>query len=239
MKPYIKHPWPVSKNEALELQIELSHNVINDDKYNIINLVAGVDVAYDKDTNKLVAAVVILNSDTLNVVETVTVDSVSLFPYIPGLFSFRELPPIIKAFDKLKNTPDLVVCDGQGIAHPRNFGLACHLGVIFDIPTIGCGKTRLIGEYKIPGISRGSVAPLIFNDKIIGNVLRTQNNIKPVFISIGHRISLASACEWILKLTPRYRLPETTRYADQAVRKALKALTTTSLLSTPTRQSDH
>jgi len=166
----------------------------------------------------------VLNALTLQVVETVVVEDIAIFPYIPGLFSFRELPSLIKAFDKLEHTPDLVVCDGQGLAHPRRFGLACHLGVVFDIPTIGCGKARLIGEANEPGEKRGSFEPLIDSGEIVGNVLRTQDGINPIYVSVGHRVSLGTACDWVLRLTPKYRLPETTRKADQAVNARLKEL---------------
>jgi len=222
MQPTINHPWVLSENDALHLQNQLATKVIKEDRLNEIRYIAGIDVAYAKESDKLVAAVIILNAATLKVIETVVAEDKTQFPYIPGLFSFRELPPLIKAFAKLKNTPDLIVCDGQGIAHPRRFGLASHLGVIFDVPTIGCGKTRLLGEYKDPGTTRGDAAPLVDNGEVIGNVLRTQNGVKPIYVSIGHRISLKTACEYVLRLSPKYRLPETTRQADQAVRKALK-----------------
>lgn len=223
MNPVIKHDWNISETEALRLQQELAAKVIKTDQVNKIKLIAGVDVAYQKDNDKLVAAVVIIDAKTLEVVETATSEDKEQFPYIPGLFSFRELPPLIKAFAKLQHTPDLVVCDGQGYAHPRRFGLACHLGVIFDIPTIGCGKTRLLGEYQNPAATRGAIAPLVDHDEVIGNVLRTQTDINPIYVSIGHRVSLETACKWVLQLAPEYRLPETTRQADQAVRIALKA----------------
>ena len=222
MEPVFTHNWNPSESEALTLQQNLAPRIIKEDKFNDVRLIAGVDVAYPKAGNKLVAAVVILDIDSLAAVETAIATDIVQFPYIPGLFSFRELPPLIKAFAKLKHTPDLVVCDGQGIAHPQRFGLACHLGVIFDLPTIGCGKTRLIGEAEQPDTKRGSIEPLIASGEVIGNVLRTQDNVNPVYVSIGHRISLTTACEWILKLTPKYRLPETTRLADQIVRKATK-----------------
>lgn len=224
MEPVINHPWTLSEDEALQLQQELAAKVIKKDQLNEIRLVAGVDVAYQKDGDKLVAAAVILDADTLDVIETVTAEDIAQFPYIPGLFSFRELPPLIKAFAKLQHTPDLVVCDGQGIAHPRRFGLASHLGVLFDVPTIGCGKTRLIGEHDKLDKTRGAIAPLIDNVEVIGNVLRTQNGINPIYVSIGHRISLATSREWVLKLSPIYRLPETTRIADQLVKQRLKNL---------------
>lgn len=224
MNPKINHSWNLTEPEACLLQQELAAKVLKEDQFDEIHLVAGVDVAYKKHSDKLVAAAVILDANTLKVIETVTAEDQAQFPYIPGLFSFRELPPFIKVFSRLKHAPDLIVCDGQGYAHPRRFGLACHLGVIFDVPTIGCGKTRLLGEHKEPDTERGAIVPLFDNGEVIGNVLRTQNGINPIYVSIGHRISLATACEWILKLSPKYRMPETTRQADQAVRSALKKI---------------
>jgi deoxyribonuclease V len=138
------------------------------------------------------------------------------------LFSFREIPPVIEALKQLEIRPDLIICDGHGIAHPRRFGLASHLGVLFDIPTIGCAKNRLIGEVKEIKKERGNFSPLIDNDEIIGNVLTTQNNVKPVFVSIGHKISLETACNWILRVSPIYRIPEPIRQADHLVRMNMK-----------------
>lgn len=221
MKPVFTHPWNLTESDALILQQELARKVIKEDALNDINYIAGVDVAYHEKIDKQIASVVIMDSKSLEAIETSIVEDVSHFPYIPGLFSFRELPSIAKALSDLKTTPDLIVCDGQGIAHPRRFGLASHLGIIFDVPTIGCGKTRLHGQFEEPGIKRGDYTPLIDNGEIIGNTLRTQDNIKPVYVSIGHRISLQTACEWVLRLSPKYRLPETTRQADHAVKIAL------------------
>ncbi len=221
MNPKINHPWNLTEPEAMLLQQRLAAKVINTDQLNEVKLIAGVDVAYAKSSEQTVAAVVILDADTLQVIESVSTEYHAQFPYIPGLFSFRELPPLIKAFEQLNHSPDLVVCDGQGYAHPRRFGLACHLGVLFDMPTIGCGKTKLIGEHGQPDTERGASVPLWDNGETIGSVLRTQSNINPIYISIGHRISLATACQWILKLSPKYRLPETTRKADQLVRAAI------------------
>ena len=223
MTPKTLHPWDLAASEALRLQSEMAAAVIKEDAVDEIKLVAGVDVAYDKHSDRLVAVVVILNAKTLKVVETSITKDYATFPYIPGLFSFRELPPLITCFSKLSHSPDLVGCDGHSYAHPRRLGRACHLGILFDVPTIGCGKTLLLGAHQSPEKARGSAAPLFDKDEVIGNALRTQTNTNPVYISIGHRISLESACEWILKLSPRYRLPETTRQADQAVRKLLKA----------------
>ncbi|MFU1794148.1 deoxyribonuclease V [Paenibacillus azoreducens] len=221
MKALLNHPWNISEQEAIQLQQELALRVIHEDCEIPVHYVAGVDVAYSKHSGKLFAAVVILKSDSLELIESVTVEDTEQFPYIPGLFSFRELPPVIKAFEKLQITPQLVVCDGQGVAHPRRFGLASHLGVLLDIPTIGCGKTKLIGDFEEPDLKRGAHAPLIDHGEEIGSVLRTQEGIKPIFVSVGHRISLATAREWVLKLSLRYRLPETTRQADHLVKMAL------------------
>ncbi|MFB5674199.1 deoxyribonuclease V [Paenibacillus terreus] len=222
METLITHPWNLNETDAIKIQQELALKVITVDALPQIHYIAGVDVAYSEQSEKLIAAVVILESASLKAVESVVVEDTVRFPYIPGLFSFRELPPIIKAFEKIKTVPQLVVCDGQGVAHPRRFGLASHLGVLFDIPAIGCGKTRLLGDYTEPDQKRGSSSPLVDGGAVIGNVLRTQDNIRPIYISVGHRISLPTACEWILKLSPKYRLPETTRQADQLVRKHQK-----------------
>ena len=224
MQPVIDHPWNISESEAISLQKDLASQVTSTDQFESIELIAGIDVAYSKASKTLVAAVVVLNAVSGKLVETVTIQDQEQFPYIPGLFSFRELPPIVKAFEKLSCTPQLVVCDGQGLAHPRRFGLACHLGVIFDIATIGCGKTRLVGEEIEPDSERGSFTYLVDKENIIGATLRTQTGIKPIYVSIGHRISLTTACDWVLKLASKYRLPETTRQADQVVRKVIKGL---------------
>lgn len=223
MQPVMHHSWDLGAAEAVQLQQELAKKVETRDRIDHIKLVAGVDVAYAKENDRLVAAVAVLDAMTLELVETATCEQQAQFPYIPGLFSFRELPPLISALAKLKQTPDLIVCDGQGYAHPRRFGLACHLGVLYDVPTIGCGKTRLLGEHTEPGQNRGATAELTENGEAIGCVLRTQDAVKPIYVSIGHRISLNTASEWVLKLSRKYRLPETTRQADQLVRRVLNA----------------
>ncbi|KAF7781395.1 deoxyribonuclease V [Pseudoalteromonas rubra] len=216
--------YPSSETEAQALQETLATQVICEDNFESISTIAGTDVAYDDATNQLVGAIVVLDANTLDIIETQVVTESVRFPYIPGLFSFRELPPLLSAFEQLTHKPDMIVCDGQGLAHPRRFGLACHLGVTLDIPTIGCGKTRLTGTHEALIETRGASAKLIDNEQVIGEVLRTQDNIKPVYVSVGHKVSLSTARDWILKLTPKYRLPETTRQADQQVNRALKAL---------------
>ena len=216
--PRLEHSWILSEENAVALQIELSKTVITNDRFNRdINLVAGVDVAYSKCDNRIYSAVVILAAATLAVVEIRTATDVVTFPYIPGLFAFREIPPIIKALSLVENVPDLIVCDGQGIAHPRRFGLASHLGVLFDTPSIGCAKTKLFGESLHTPQKRGEYAELYNGDDVVGCELCTQDGIKPLYVSLGHRISLKSARSWILALAPKYRLPETTRKANETV----------------------
>ena len=207
------------------LQNSLSEKVIKDDQLVLpIHYIAGVDVAYNDASDKMIGAIVILDSITFKVVEEVSHEMEITFPYVPGLFSFREIPPLIEAFKKLTIKPDLIVCDAQGIAHPKGMGMATHLGIELNIPTIGCAKKRLIGSYdkNLLGLKRGSTQELIYNGLLVGKALRTQDNTNPMYVSIGHKISLNTAIYWILKLTPNYRLPETTRQADHLVNSLLK-----------------
>lgn len=224
MDPVLSHSWNPSIAEAFVIQQSLSAKVIRADSFDTIHYVAGVDVAYEKEGDRFAAAAIVLEADSLAIAASVTATGSVEFPYTPGLFSFREIPPILQALSQLAIAPDLIVCDGQGVAHPRRFGLACHLGVLLDVPTIGCGKTCLVGAVEQPERERGSFASLVDKGEEVGRVLRTQDGIKPLYISIGHKVSLETACDWILTLTPKYRLPQTTRLADQLVRHKLKAL---------------
>jgi deoxyribonuclease V len=183
--------------------------------------VAGADVSYDRGSpdHDLYAAVVVLDVESLRVVEVAAVRAGARFPYVPGYLSFREIPPLLDAFAKLEAVPDLIVCDGQGRAHPRRFGLACHLGVLLDRPTFGCAKSRLIGEYREPGPRRGAHTRLRDGREVIGEVVRTRSFVKPVFVSVGHRISLETARRIALRLAPRYRLPEPVRAAHREVNR--------------------
>ena len=188
--------------------------------------VAGLDVAYAESGDRLAAAVTVLDAATLAVVDEAVSVGRPAFPYMPGLFAFRELPALRDALDRLTVRPDLLVCDGHGLAHPRRFGLACHLGVVTGLPAIGVGKTPLVGAWEEPGPRRGAWTPLRDGGEEVGRVLRTRDGVKPVFVSVGHRMSLDNAVDRVLALTPRYRLPETTRIADQLCRAALAATPT-------------
>lgn len=169
----------------------------------------------------LAAAIIVLDARTLTEVDRSTVVGRTSFPYVPGLFAFREIPSLLEALERLTVTPDLLVCDGQGLAHPRRFGLACHLGVLTSLPTIGVAKTAFVGTYSTPGPDRGSISDLVLDGEVVGAVVRTRAQVKPVFVSAGHLISLDTAVAHTLHLTPQYRLPETTRVADHACRQAL------------------
>jgi deoxyribonuclease V len=185
--------------------------------------VAGLDVAYAVDGDQLAAAVTVLDARTLAVVDSAVTTGRAAFDYVPGLFAFRELPALLAALGRLTTDPDLLVCDGHGLAHPRRFGLACHLGVLTDRPAIGVGKTPLVGSGEPPAAHRGAWTPLRDGTETVGRVLRTQDGVKPVFVSVGHRMDLDNACAQVLALSPRYRLPETTRQADRMCRAALTA----------------
>ena len=204
-------------------QRRLAARVVAEGEAGDARRIAGVDVAYDEARDLAVAAAAVLDPTTLETVELRVVETPLAFPYTPGLFSLTEAPPVLAALAALDAPPDLIVCDGHGLAHPRRFGLACHVGVETGLPTIGCAKSRLAGAHGEPGHSRGSVTALVEGGDEIGAVLRTRDGVRPVFVSVGHRITLAAAVAWVLRLAPRHRLPETTRTADQAVRRALRA----------------
>ncbi len=208
-----------SPTEAKQLQETLRKRVRIAPLPSQIKTIAGVDVSFNLKSNWGIGGVVVCDAETFNVLDSTTFQSILSFPYIPGFLSFRELPLILPAFEKLSRKPDLVLCDGQGFAHPRRFGLACHLGVALDCPSIGCAKSRLLGEHEEPGKSRGSQTPLRFEDEDIGVVLRTRTGVAPLYISIGHKITLLEAIDWTLRSAIRYRLPEPIRGAHELVNK--------------------
>ncbi|MFI6707852.1 endonuclease V [Nonomuraea sp. NPDC050478] len=229
MRVDLLHPWPESVAEAEAVQELLRPRVelTGPDRF---ATVAGLDVHYHGDDD-LSAAVVVLDAATLSVVEQVVVNGKAAFPYVPGLFAFRELPVLVEALERLTVTPDLLVCDGYGLAHPRGFGLACHVGVLTGLPALGVGKTPFVGTHEPPPPERGAWSPIELDGAVVGRALRTRDGVKPVYVSQGHRISLETATDQVLALTPRYRLPEPVRRADHLARHrdpAARAATTRS-----------
>ena len=212
--------WPKTPAEARALQEDLRHRVIAEDRLGPVRLLAGVDAGYDLRRGMTRAVAVSMEADGLVLRHAVRAERPTDFPYVPGLLSFREAPAILAALDRLPERPDLLLVDGQGRAHPRRFGLACHLGVLADLPTIGVAKSRLVGTHDEPGEARGARSPLLHKGEMIGVVLRTRARVRPVFVSVGHRISLETAVELVLAAAPRYRLPEPIREADRLTRRA-------------------
>ncbi len=206
-------PCSLTPKQAVQLQQELRHQVRLEDDFGEIRTVAGVDLRIRIGSTEGRCGVVALSFPELEVIEERVHTGKVTFPYVPGLLAFREIPIFIETFELLGCKPDLVFFDGHGYAHPRRFGLACHAGVLLDLPSIGCAKSRLIGEYEDPGVEAGSTSPLMDNGELIGQVLRTKTGVKPVFISPGHRLSFASATSFALQCTRGHRIPEPTRLA--------------------------
>ncbi|MGD1902729.1 MAG: deoxyribonuclease V [Geitlerinemataceae cyanobacterium] len=219
-------PDGLTPEAAIALQERWRSRVVARDRFEVLDRIAGIDVGYSKDGSRMQAAVVVLDRASLEPLDTAIAAGVPNFPYTPGLLSFREVPLVVAALEKLTVLPEAIVCDGQGLAHPRRFGLACHLGVLLDVPAIGVAKSHYVGEYETVGRDRGSWEPLQdraiggnSEDETIGAVVRTQADVKPVYVSIGHRFGLETAIELAIELAPRYRLPETTRQADRLSRQ--------------------
>jgi deoxyribonuclease V len=207
-------PWPTTITAARAVQQRLRGRVIARDRLGKLRHVAGIDVGFDDDGHTARAAVVVFTFPELLACAQSVARRKVRFPYVPGYLSFREIPVVLAALSKLRIKPDLLLCDGQGYAHPRRFGLACHIGVLTNIPSIGVAKSRLIGEHGALARAKGSWTPLFDGDELIGAVLRTRTDTKPLYVSIGHRVSLATAIDMVLRCTTKYRLPETTRAAD-------------------------
>ena len=207
----ITHEWNLSPKEAVAFQKKLADKVILENHLETVNTIAGVDVGIKNGTAK--AAVVVLAFPGLNVIDYAVASGPVPMPYIPGLLSFREGPVILAAMARLSASPDLLIFDGQGIAHPRRLGIASHMGVLLDVLTIGCAKSRLCGNHSEPGEKKGSRVPLRHHGEQIGMVLRTRDRVKPVFVSPGHRVDFDTAIHFVLACCTRYRLPETTRWA--------------------------
>ena len=213
------HKWNLSYARAREVQTSLAGKVQFTPLRKRPKVVAGIDCAFSKDGRKILAAVVVLRLPDFELVETVSAVRKVTFPYIPGLLSFREAPVCIAAVGKLRSRPDVFIIDGQGIAHPRRLGLAAHLGLFFDSPTVGCAKSRLTGDYDEPPLKKGAYTSLTERSETIGAVVRTRANVKPVFVSVGNKCVLEDAVQIVLACAVKYRLPEPTRLAHQTVSK--------------------
>jgi len=210
-----RHSWTLTVEEATAIQNQLSGEIITSDQLGEVNYVAGVDVGFEENYAISRAAVAVLSFPELQLIEQAIARRPTTFPYIPGFLSFREVPVVLDALSQIKITPDLILCDGQGIAHPRRFGLACHLGLLITVPTIGVAKSRLIGQHEELPPEKGNWQPLRHRGEVIGAVVRSRTGVKPLYVSPGHRISLPTAIDYVLRCTPKYRLPETTRWADK------------------------
>ncbi|MBT3046622.1 MAG: deoxyribonuclease V [Candidatus Thiodiazotropha sp.] len=209
------HDWNLTPSEAVALQKRLRPQVIDRDCFGTLHRVAGVDVGFEAQGSITRAAVSVLSYPDLQPIEASVARLPTTFPYIPGLLSFREVPAILQAISTLRHSPDIFLCDGQGMAHPRRFGIACHLGVYTDTPAVGVAKTRLTGSHGEVPEQKGGWVPLIDKGETIGAVVRTRNRVKPLYISVGHKISLQASIRLVLACTTRYRLPETTREAHR------------------------
>jgi deoxyribonuclease V len=216
------HKWNISYEKAREIQLKFAKNVQIKPLNKKIRRIGGLDCAFSKDKKRIAAVAVIMNYPELEIIETNQAVKKVDFPYIPGLLSFREAPVCLAAAEKIKNNPDLWMIDGQGIAHPRRLGLASHLGLFLNKPTIGCAKSRLCGKFNEPDSEKSSSSPLKDEknqEKTIGSVLRTRTNVKPIFVSVGNKITLEQAVDFTLKTSTKYRIPEPTRQAHTAVSK--------------------
>lgn len=218
--PRAPHPWSLSPKVAAALQREMAASVRRERPRGPIRLVAGLDVAFSSDGEQCIGGVVVWDTEAGVAVEERVTRTALRFPYVPGLLSFREAPAVLAVLRKLRTVPDALMCDGHGLAHPRRFGLASHVGVIADMPTLGCAKSRLCGEHREPGRRRGSKVALEHHGEVIGSVLRTRDGVKPIYVSIGHRIDQATADRVALECGAGYRQPEPTRLADRLVAAA-------------------
>jgi deoxyribonuclease V len=217
MQIHALHSWDVSPTEAIALQKKLATRVDAQTPLEKCDLVAGADVSYARGSDLFHAAVVVLRASDCQIVEVQRAQARSPFPYVPGLLSFREAPILLQAFARVESKVDAVLYDGHGVAHMRRLGIAAHLGLCLEVPCIGCAKSLLLGVYEEPGMERGATSPLTHKGEVIGQVVRTKKKVKPVYVSPGHRIDLASSVRLTLDMCRGYRLPETTRLAHQHV----------------------
>jgi len=222
-QPEPLHAWDLTPREAIAVQRELAPRVVVCRPRGEFRLVAGVDAAFSADGKRCVAGVVLWDVRARREIESHTATRPLVFPYIPGLLSFREAPAIMAALGRLRREPDVIMCDGQGLAHPRRLGIACHVGLLADLPSVGCAKSRLVGVHRTPGPRRGSTVRLADGEEIVGCVLRTRDNVKPLYVSVGHRLDLEAARGLVLRCGGGFRLPEPTRRADRLVNAASKS----------------
>lgn len=222
--PRPPHRWSLTPKQAIAVQQRLRERVRAQPLRGRVRLIAGVDAAFTADGSRCIGGAVLWDADRDEVVEEHCALRPLVFPYVPGLLSFREAPALLAALRKLRRTPDALMCDGHGLAHPRRFGIACHLGVITGLPTLGCGKSRLVGAHEEPARRRGARAVLCDRGEEIGAVLRTRDGVRPVYVSIGSGIDQRGAEMLVLASARRYRLPEPTRLADALVARAKRAL---------------
>jgi len=213
------HSWDLTPGEAIEVQQRLRNLVRLQPLAQPVNTIAGADISFNKFSETVYAGIVVLSLPDLRIIESAGVCSVAKFPYVPGLLSFRETPSVLEAWEKLKTKPDVLMLDGQGIAHPRRFGIACHVGILLDLPTIGCAKSILVGRYGELGLDAGSQSPLVDRGEQVGIALRTKSKVSPVYVSPGHLIDLDSAVDLVLRSTGKYRQPEPTRQAHLLVNR--------------------
>jgi deoxyribonuclease V len=209
------HPWNLTPTEAIVLQTRLATQLIGHDNFGEIRHIAGIDVGFEDEGRITKAAAVVLTIPELRPVESAVARRTTDFPYVPGLLSFREIPAILEALTQLRTQPDMLFCDGQGRAHPRRLGIASHLGLITELPSVGIAKSLLCGTHQPVAAAKGSHAPLVHRGETVGAALRTRDNVKPVYVSAGHKISLESALEYVMLCVTRYKLPEPTRLADK------------------------
>jgi deoxyribonuclease V len=219
----LSHEWNLTPREAVKIQQQLRELIRLTPLTGEVRTIAGADISYNRFSDHLYAAIVVLRLSDLEIAETAGVQSEAMFPYVPGLLSFREIPPLLKAWEQLRTKPDVMMLDGQGIAHPRRLGIACHIGLLLDLPTFGCAKSILVGHHHELGVEAGSQTPLVDRDEVVGTALRTKRKVNPVYISAGHRIDLPTAVDLAMRTTTRYRLPEPTRQAHLLVNQMRRA----------------
>ena len=223
MKPKLRTRWNLTPREARRVQEKLRDRVVEEDRLGEPHFVAGADMAFDPATDLAFAGVIVYRFPEMQEIERRCARRKLRFPYVPGLLSFREGPILLAALARLKTEPDLLLIDGHGRAHPRRFGIACHLGVILGCPTIGCAKSLLVGEHREPGARAGATAPLFLEGERVGMVLRTREGVKPIYVTVGHQVSLDSAVRLVRKCLDGFRIPKPTREADHYVRELRRA----------------